>query len=335
MEDPGHWLFVALLAAMVVSAFASLDRRVAFAFTLGFALLTWAFVFGSEWLAERFELLTARLLPLLAVGSSASFLYAVVRTLVTHQARGITLFAGENGLGTLTILCGGVTIGYLSGLEGRWRYLVIPYSLLTVAALLACGSRGAWLGFVTMAAALGSVNRRLRWWAATGVVALILILALSPAFSYRFLAAFDVSKNMSRVYIYRSTLNMIRDHPWIGVGAGVFGEVYPHYILPGDPDPGAAFAHNLLLQVAAEFGILGLTVFVVLLGRILWVAGKLALRKGLLYQGIFAALVGTLVHQQVDIPIWGFEIGGAFWILCGLVLATHARERRGRPLRSW
>jgi O-antigen ligase len=106
--------------------------------------------------------------------------------------------------------------------------------------------------------------------------------------------------------------------------------VYSKYVLPGAPEPSAAFAHNLFLQVTAEFGFVGLVVFVAILVRVLWLSWRLARTGNLLYQGIFAALVGVLIHQQVDIPIWGLDIGGGFWTLVGLVIALHG-QLESRP----
>ncbi|MGE5481779.1 MAG: O-antigen ligase family protein, partial [Bacteroidota bacterium] len=163
-------------------------------------------------------------------------------------------------------------------------------------------------------------------WAASGLAAVTLALSIVPAFSARFSSSFRLAENLNRLYIWRSTLNMIKDHPWFGVGAGVFMHVYPKYVLPGAPEPVVAYAHNLFLQVLAEFGLVGFLVFVAILGRVMWMSWQLARTGDVLYQGIFAALIGVLIHQQVDIPIWGLEVGGAFWVVVGLVVTLYRNE---------
>lgn len=61
----------------------------------------------------------------------------------------------------------------------------------------------------------------------------------------RFMSPFRVDQNPNRLYIWRATFRMIKDHLWFGVGAGVFIHVYPKYVLPETPEPVLAFAHNL------------------------------------------------------------------------------------------
>lgn len=319
-------LFLTLLAAMAVSAVLSPAKLVAGPLTFGYALLVFVLVFGAEWLVVEESYLRRVLLPALVAGSLVSFAYAILRYLIVRPERAEALFTSFNGLGTLIVLATGVSLGYLLGLAGRRRYLALPYLSVAIVALLLTFSRGAWLGFLVMLGTLGLVNRGARRWAVLGILGVAIGLAFVPQLAHRFLTSFDLSANAPRLYIWRAALDMIQAHPIFGVGAGVFMHVYPQYVLPGAPEPVAAFAHNLFLQVAAEFGLVGLAIFLAILGRVMWQAWRLARTGNVFYQGIFAALVGVLIHQQVDIPIWGLEIGGAFWTLVGLVIALHRRQ---------
>lgn len=333
IDDWSHGLFLGLLGAMAVSAAFSPIPAVAAPLTFGYALVVFGFVFGAQWLAAQRDLLTKRLLPALAVGSTLAFAYATGRFFSAHLARAVGLFVAENGLGTLVILCGGVSLGYLSGLSGRWRYLTLPYLIVAASTLVLTFSRGAWLGFAAMLASFGLVRPSSRRWVILAMAVLLLFLAVNSLAASRFYSIFNLSNHTSRINIWRTTIEMIKDRPIVGLGAGVYMHIYPKYAPAWYPpaDKVAAFAHNLFLQVAAEFGLIGLAVFVLILGRTLWAAWKLGKSGDPFFQGVFAGLVGVLIHQQVDIPIWGLEIGGAFWILCGLVLATYARERGLRP----
>ena len=88
------------------------------------------------------------------------------------------------------------------------------------------------------------------------------------------------------------------------------------------------------MQVTAEFGFIGLILFCVILFSTLYMSFRLARTGNLIYQGIFAAIVGVLVHQQVDLPIWGFDIGGAFWMLIGLTIGLYRNKFSGEEIRD-
>lgn len=45
-----------------------------------------------------------------------------------------------------------------------------------------------------------------------------------------------------------------------------------------------------------------------------------------LYVWLFAGMVGALVHQQVDIPIWSLDVGGFFWLLVGTLVGLYRLE---------
>lgn len=71
--------------------------------------------------------------------------------------------------------------------------------------------------------------------------------------------------NDDRIAVYRHTLNMIKAHPLIGVGANTYMSNYkkykefPEYRKVKTPD--YMYAHNTYLHMAAEIGILGLCAF--------------------------------------------------------------------------
>ncbi|MGE5553679.1 MAG: O-antigen ligase family protein [Betaproteobacteria bacterium] len=325
-----YWLFLALLASMVISALVSPVRVVALALTLAFALVVTGFVFGTQWTGLDQRFVQHRLIPALVVGSVVSYLYAIIHFLVVHPLRAEGLFAGSPGLGTLVILCTGVSLGYFADIRGRWRWIVTgAYLLLAIATLLLTFARGAWFGFLVMLTVFALVNRGSRRWALVALLGTAVTLATIPALRTRFLSSFQVAYSADRVNIWLATLKMIKDYPVFGVGAGVFPNVFPHYALPQAHYKQVAFAHNLFLQVMAEFGAVGTAVFIAMLVSALFMSWRLARTGGGAYQGVFAALVGVLIHQQVDIPIWGLEIGGAFWLLIGLVIARYAQAGGG------
>ncbi|HLB37531.1 MAG TPA: hypothetical protein VJL31_13250, partial [Gemmatimonadales bacterium] len=121
-----------------------------------------------------------------------------------------------------------------------------------------------------------------------------------------------------------------------GTGLGTFTMVYPRYRLPEDrePVPSRPFAHNIFLNIAAEGGLLGVLSFASVIALALWWGARWIRQspanEGLIAAGVVAALVGVLVHQQVDGTVMRFHVGLGMWMLLGLIAAGAARLRRGR-----
>lgn len=325
MADPVYGLFLALLGCLALSAAFSPVRGVAAALSTGYALLMGGYVFAAQgsdpvWIRRRF-------VPTLMVASSISYAFAIGRALITDSRRAGTLGSGANGYGTLIILCSGVALGYLLSRDERRRWpALVAYVAVASVALAFTLSRGAWLGFFTMLVVLALWNPQFRRWLWLGLLPLAVAFTAIPRLAPRLLSIFTAEAYLSRVYIWRSAWRMIQDHPLTGVGAGVFMHVYGAYVQPGASEQSVAYAHNLFLQVWAEFGLIGFVIFLAILGRVLYMSFRLARTGDSLYQGIFAAFLGVLVHQQVDIPIWGIEVGGAFWLLVGLTISLYVHE---------
>ncbi len=136
--------------------------------------------------------------------------------------------------------------------------LVVVIGMLT-ACLAMTYSRGAFLSIAIVFVICGIVkDRRL----------LILFAILTAAIIYsdstflqRILSIFTTSADSSeglRIGIWVSTISMIADHPFVGIGWGAFKFVYPQYnYYLADNSITIYHAHNLFLQTAAEVGIVG------------------------------------------------------------------------------
>jgi O-antigen ligase len=108
-----------------------------------------------------------------------------------------------------------------------------------------------------------------------------------------------------RLNTNRDSLEMLRDFPLTGTGAGSFYAVYPMYTGAATAPGFTRHAHNDYLQFACEFGL----VFAAVLGAAvlasLWTAIRAQLqRRDRLLQGMgFAAtmaIVALLIHSAVD-----------------------------------
>ncbi len=139
-----------------------------------------------------------------------------------------------------------------------------------------------------------------------------------------------------RLFLWRATPGIVRDHPLIGVGVGQFPLISQRYRLI-DPLTNAPFshAHNLALNTLAEMGLLGLAAFI-------WLA---AILVGLLWRGctrttgrersyavaVTAALVAVAVQGMVDYTVRSNVIAAICITLLGAAVVldrpTESAER--------
>ena len=124
----------------------------------------------------------------------------------------------------------------------------------------------------------------------------------------RFSAAGDISS--SRFGIWTNTLELIRTHPWFGVGFGEFNFAWSLTEFPGRPVAFFDHTHNLPLQFAVELGLPLATLVLALLGWGLWCAGRNCLRPIDSNQGAspqraaFVMVLLILVHSLLEYPLW-------------------------------
>jgi putative inorganic carbon (HCO3(-)) transporter len=152
-----------------------------------------------------------------------------------------------------------------------------------------------------------------------------------------------------RTDIWRVGSRMVSAHPVRGVGSGNFSLVSGHYLLR---KPGAVkrdffirepkVAHNMYLHVLAELGIVGLSLFLAMLGFALACAFKAARRFAeagdrdmeLLTRGLVLAMIGIL---SADFFLSG-QYSKQLWLLLGLapaLLAISTTRARRQALGSF
>lgn len=154
-------------------------------------------------------------------------------------------------------------LGILAKVEQRAQKIILIVLILMFAACLAMTySRGAFLTLAVVFAVYGALKdwRILILFAAvTGLIAYN-----DATFTHRILSAFSMSDSSEgvRVGIWVSTIAMISDHPFAGIGWNAYQFVYPQYnYYIADPNIIIYHAHNIYLNFAAEVGIVGALAF--------------------------------------------------------------------------
>ncbi len=287
------------------------------------------------------------------------------------EKRATATLKNPNMLGVYLILIIPVAVSMLVGhREGLGRFL----SFLSVGAagicLILTWSRGAWIGlFAAALLFLFLWDRRAVWLIPAGIAGFLIALPFlgNSTILYRITSIGNLADSSTsyRVYIWRSSVRMIRDY-WltgIGFGEGAYTKVYPMYAFQGIE--AAPHSHNLFMQIWIEMGVVGFAVFILFLFLLFQAAFTLfrnlsgprllknpdissaVLRANLQegrqsrmndmrwgkYQirisaaGPLCGLFAVLVQGMTDYVWYNFEVYLMFWLIAGLA-ACYIRNGR-------
>jgi O-antigen ligase len=169
---------------------------------------------------------------------------------------------------------------YLVAFGLRRRVWIVAAGLLVVVPLVLTQTRSAQLGAL---AGLGAilVLKKPRWLPAMCVAVLALYLALPRSAQERIRAGWDPAdpNTRNRIELAGTSLRLVRDHPWFGVGPkNVAVEALRYRGTDEFPDWMYQHMHNNFLQIAAERGLPGLLLWIWFMGRLAWDAWILFLR---------------------------------------------------------
>ena len=219
--------------------------------------------------------------------------------------------------------------------------------LATVAVVISAGSRAAWVAL----AAVGlfyvvylSVSQK-HTFRKAALTALVLS-TVAGGIAYQVSDAFNYRVNQSvqdltkpeisgstlghRWMIWRGAWNMIKAHPMNGVGARGFRYAFGEFAAPGDPYVERAspilptHSHQLLLEITAETGLIGLCgwlVACVLLIRAALRSGERA-RESMLPFGI--GLAALLFPLNTHWAIYSANMSQLVWWLIALFCSAYA-----------
>jgi O-antigen ligase len=232
--------------------------------------------------------------------------------------------------------------------RAAWLWAIFYAAASTVIALglLASWSRGAWLGSaLALLVMVATRSRTAALWSgmlALVVAALALAGSISPQglpqpiaqrlaevpawFGAGNLLEQEVTDEnfalIERLAHWEAAQRMFERSPWIGVGAGNYAAVYPEVRLP-EWEEALGHAHNVVLNVLGETGILGLAAFALLwVVTTVWVVRRLLAsgRQGrrwevALQAGVLGVLVHLALHNLVDnLFVQGLTVLVAVWL---------------------
>ena len=109
---------------------------------------------------------------------------------------------------------------------------------------------------------------------------------------------------LERLYMWGSGLQILRDHPWTGVGIGGVKRVYAGYKHPQAVRDQRTHLHNNPMQVAAERGLMGLGCWLWIWGAFYWYAIRI-------YRGLTPDEFGAKALVIASLAcVTGFHVAG-------------------------
>lgn len=160
------------------------------------------------------------------------------------------------------------------------------------------------------------------------VIAILLVAILAVSFipylrEYMQKGVLDKALSINdRVNMWQTGWRIYKEHPVIGNGVNTFFEHYRSFRTDEDKGKGS-YAHNCLLQMASDIGILGLLSFLVFFGIVILKNARRALTKlsGFEHAFVFGSSLGAiafLVHSFFDTNLYSLNLAALFWTFLGL-----------------
>lgn len=219
----------------------------------------------------------------------------------------------------------------------RRKPLVILGAIFTTGVLVLTFTRGAWIGWIAGFVTI-PLRRRVRgiyWLAPIAVLAF----TLSPMSVFsRFISSVDVaqSSNLDRIRMAQAGLEIIRDHPVLGVGPNRVKSTYPLYRKHDAPRFRIPHLHNNIIQTWAERGITALAGYLLLMFTVLRACWRVKPGEGrarVYADAGFAIVVALFVAGLFEFNFGDTEVLLTMLNLFALVLAGIERERgrQGSP----
>lgn len=149
----------------------------------------------------------------------------------------------------------------------RRRWWMGGAAILGSFALLLTYTRSAWVAWLAAMFTLILLSRLRQMSLAVPLLIIFVTVMPLPMFE-RLLSSFDLKleSNLDRIRMIGAGVEIIRDHPILGVGPANIKAVYPFYRAPDAPRARTPHLHNNVVQIWAERGILALIAYLLLFG---------------------------------------------------------------------
>ena len=217
----------------------------------------------------------------------------------------------------------------------KYRLFLGVLTVLGIASLLLNGTRGAWIAVAVSCTVVGfmAVQRKKRFLLGMLVAVFVFsgIFSFSPILSGRLATIGDMQfqSNSERLLLWKSAFHMFEDHPIVGVGLSRFREEYQGgYILPEAKEPYLDHAHNNIMHMLAECGIIGVLALVIF--WLTWFSyGVASWRKMRSVAALvfLAVLLGSFLQGLTEYNLGRSFVMKVYWLLLALCLQWLRLEK--------
>lgn len=215
----------------------------------------------------------------------------------------------------------------------NWYRLLMLMPITAIMVILGASSRGAQLALVVQLIVINykSVFKP-KMLLSCGVAFLLLWTFLPVEQKERFQTMGEDRTSQQRILYWENGLEMIKEHPILGVGYFNFSPYFQRYYADDVLFRRAELPHNMIIQVGTDTGVLGLLVFLTIITR-LYIYGRL--RK---LPSDSALCLMRNVHGKMNVSLVGYLISAQFvtvtyypflWIHAALLVSlVHVEESR-------
>jgi len=154
----------------------------------------------------------------------------------------------------------------------------------------------------------------------------------------------DIQSTDTRKAVWAAGMRMIAENPVVGIGLGNFKPLVSQYAEPGQRLD--KIAHNTYIEMAAELGLVGLVVFVVILFGTIHQLGEIRRRTQLagpllIYEASQGMQLGLIAYAIACFFV-SVQYQKLFWLMIFLTMCLPLLERapkaqpvQDRPRWSW
>ncbi|NLD93313.1 MAG: hypothetical protein GX639_11675 [Fibrobacter sp.] len=137
--------------------------------------------------------------------------------------------------------------------------------------------------------------------------------------------------DLHRINLLHAGIKMIAAHPVIGVGYGQAQEKYKQYMVKGLPGlEGITAIHNCYVNVCAEQGIIGLIIFLLLNGGLLYKQYKIIWKERKPESNInLICFISLLMFMIQGVVYHSFDYEGVYWIIIAVNILSIRNSKNG------
>lgn len=356
-----NYPIVAYIIACSISLFSSVDIYISLYSLFSIILLAGLYILVSNVIKDGKQI--RKIMVSLIFVSGLISIYSIVQylgiDLLNLKVIGSGYISGpfenRNVLASFLVFVMPVSAGFLfEKISKKFKIMIGLIAIITLIALIYTRTRGAWVGFMGAMAffagakliAEGGMKKIFKnLFSKKSLITIFLMvicLGLLIRYDYRkggsftkkFLSIADLKDpaTMHRFVMWRTGIDVIKEHPLLGTGMGTFEKIHPKYQSKylrtekyGRFEGLSRFVHNDYLEITSNTGILGLGTFLWLIVTLYWTGLKRLKQISeskyspnlliIILSSLTAVLIHSFFHYSLYLPTTSM----LFWLWLGLL----------------